>query len=147
DSGDDIEIILDKTPFYAERGGQIGDTGNLIQGNSKIEINDTVTPYGNIYIHKAKLINGSLNINEKVRSIVNYQRRENLRRNHTATHLVHAALREIIGTHVRQSGSLVHPDYLRFDFTSLEGLSKESIKEVEDRVNLSIRKNIDVKVH
>ena len=147
DSGDDIEIILDKTPFYAERGGQIGDTGNLIQGNSKIEINDTVTPYGNIYIHKAKLINGSLNINEKVRSIVNYQRRENLRRNHTATHLVHAALREIIGTHVRQSGSLVHPDYLRFDFTSLEGLSKESIKEVEDRVNLSIRKNIDVEVH
>ena len=147
DSGDEIEIILDKTPFYAERGGQIGDTGNLIQGNSKIEINDTVTPYGNIYIHKAKLINGSLNINEKVRSIVNYQRRENLRRNHTATHLVHAALREIIGTHVRQSGSLVHPDYLRFDFTSLEGLSKESIKEVEDRVNLSIRKNIDVEVH
>ena len=147
DSGDDIEIILDKTPFYAERGGQIGDTGNLIQGNSKIEINDTVTPYGNIYIHKGKLINGSLNINEKVKSIVNYQRRENLRRNHTATHLVHAALREIIGTHVRQSGSLVHPDYLRFDFTSLEGLSKESIKEVEDRVNLSIRKNIDVEVH
>ena len=146
-SGDDIEIILDKTPFYAERGGQIGDTGKLIQGDSELEISDTVTPYGNIYIHKAKLVNGSLNIKETVTSLVNYQRRENLRRNHTATHLVHAALREIIGNHVRQSGSLVHPDYLRFDFTSLEGLSKDSIKEVEDRVNLSIRKNINVEVH
>jgi len=145
--GDEIEIILDKTPFYAERGGQMGDTGIINFDNGNIQVSDTTSPYGNIYVHKAKVIKGSLTIGSKVKPVVDFYRRENLRRNHTATHLVHAALREIIGSHVRQSGSLVHPDYLRFDFTNLEGLSEDLIKEVENRVNLSIRKNIDVQVH
>jgi len=145
--GDDVEIILDKTPFYAERGGQMGDTGTIHFENGNIEVSDTISPYGSIYVHRGKITKGSLSIGADVKTIVDFSRRENLRRNHTATHLVHAALREIIGPHVRQSGSLVHSDYLRFDFTSLEGLSEDLIKDVENRVNLSIRKNIDVQVH
>ena len=145
--GDEIDLILDKTPFYAERGGQMGDTGIIRFDEGEIEVKDTTSPYGNIYVHKAKIKKGNISVGSKVNPAVDFYRRENLRRNHTATHLVHAALREIIGTHVRQSGSLVHPDYLRFDFTSLEGLSDEIIKEVENRVNLSIRKNLEVQVH
>ena len=145
--GDEVDLILDKTPFYAERGGQMGDTGIISFKEGEIEVLDTITPYGNIYVHKGRIKKGNINVGTNVNPVVDFYRRENLRRNHTATHLVHAALREIIGSHVRQSGSLVHPDYLRFDFTSLEGLSDEVIKEVENRVNLSIRKNLEVQVH
>ena len=146
-TNDLFELIIDKSPFYAEKGGQIGDSGLGKNDKTKLEILDTTSPYGGIFIHKAKLKKGSVNLGNILKFNVDKNRREKIRRNHTATHLVHAALREIVGTHVRQSGSLVHDDYLRFDFTSLEALDRETIKKIEDRVNLSVRDNLEVEIY
>jgi alanyl-tRNA synthetase len=146
-NNDLFELIIDKSPFYAEKGGQIGDSGLGINDKTQVEILDTISPYGGVFIHKAKLIKGIVTLGNILNFNVDKNRREKIRRNHTATHLVHAALREIVGTHVRQSGSLVHHDYLRFDFTSLEALDRETIKKIEDRVNLSVRENLDVEVY
>lgn len=145
--GDEVEIVLDETPFYAARGGQVGDTG-VISGNGvEILINDTLAPYGHVNVHYGTVTSGSLNKDANVTASVDGDRRERIRRNHTATHLVHAALREIIGSHVRQAGSVVDPDRLRFDFTNMQALTKEEIKAVQDRVNEKIRLNRDVEVH
>ena len=142
----EFEIITDKTPFYAEKGGQVGDTGEAISDNGEIEILDTKSPYGGIFIHKARIKSGEISTNSQITLNVDKSRREKIKRNHTATHLLHAALREIIGIHVRQSGSLVHPDYLRFDFTNLESLTNSMIKKIEDKVNEYIRNNLEVEV-
>ncbi|NCG34869.1 MAG: alanine--tRNA ligase [Dehalococcoidales bacterium] len=146
-NNDLFELIIDKSPFYAEKGGQIGDSGFGRNDKTQLEILDTTSPYGGIFIHKAKLKNGNINLGNILKFNVDKKRREKIRRNHTATHLVHAALREIVGTHVRQSGSLVHDDYLRFDFTSLEALDRKTLKKIEDRVNLSVRENLEVEVY
>ncbi|MDG2101092.1 MAG: alanine--tRNA ligase [Dehalococcoidia bacterium] len=146
-NNDLFELIIDKSPFYAEKGGQIGDSGLGRNDKTQLEILDTTSPYGGIFIHKAKLKNGNINLGNILKFNVDKKRREKIRRNHTATHLVHAALREIVGTHVRQSGSLVHDDYLRFDFTSLEALDRKTLKKIEDRVNLSVRENLEVEVY
>jgi alanyl-tRNA synthetase len=146
-NGDFFEMIVDKSPFYAEKGGQIGDSGLGKNEKTQIEIIDTTSPYGGIFVHKSKLEIGNINLGNTLQLYVDKNRREKIRRNHTATHLVHAALREIVGAHVRQSGSLVHPEYLRFDFTSLESIDIETIKKIEDRVNLSIRENLEVEVY
>ena len=143
---EEFEIITDKTPFYAEKGGQVGDTGEAISDNGEIEILDTKSPYGGIFIHKARVKSGEISTNSQITLNVDKSRREKIKRNHTATHLLHAALREIIGIHVRQSGSLVHPDYLRFDFTNLESLTNSMIKKIEDKVNEYIRNNLEVEV-
>ena len=144
--GEEFEIITDKSPFYAEKGGQIGDTGKGFSESGEFEIIDTTSPYGGVFIHKSKMKSGEISKNSFINLEVSEVRREKIKRNHTATHLLHAALREIIGIHVRQSGSLVHPDYLRFDFTSLESLSESSIKKVEEKVNDYIRNNLEVEV-
>ena len=144
--GEDFEIITDKSPFYAEKGGQIGDTGKGFSETGEFEIIDTTSPYGGVFIHKSKMKSGEITKNSLIKLEVSEDRREKIKRNHTATHLLHAALREIIGIHVRQSGSLVHPDYLRFDFTNLESLSESSIKKVEEKVNGYIRNNLEVEV-
>ncbi len=146
-NNDLFELIIDKSPFYAEKGGQIGDSGLGKNEKTQLEILDTTSPYGGIFIHKAKLKKGNINLGNILKFNVDKKRREKIRRNHTATHLVHAALREIVGTHVRQSGSLVHDDYLRFDFTSLEALDRKTLKKIEDRVNLSVRENLEVEVY
>tara|TARA_B100000959_G_scaffold285477_1_gene360346 strand:+ start:4432 stop:7161 length:2730 start_codon:yes stop_codon:yes gene_type:complete len=145
-SKEEFDLIIDKTPYYAERGGQIGDSGIAENDNCKIEIIDTISPYGEIYIHKAKINEGSLSVGNNLNLTVDGSRRERIRRNHTATHLIHAALREIVGLHIRQSGSLVHPDYLRFDFTNMHALDKKTLQIVEDRVNDVIRNNLPVEV-
>ena len=123
--GEDVEVVLRKTPFYAEKGGQIGDTGHLMSGNAQVTVTDTQSPYARLSVHNAHIDEGELRVGDTVTAAVDYERREQIRRNHTATHLVHAALREIIGPHVRQSGSLVAPDRLRFDFTHMSPLTKE----------------------
>ena len=145
-SKEEFDLIIDKTSFYAERGGQVGDSGIAENDNCKIEIIDTIPAYGEIYIHKAKITEGSLSVGNNLNITVDGSRREKIRRNHTATHLIHAALREIVGLHVRQSGSLVHPDYLRFDFTNMHALDNETLQIVEDRVNDVIRNNFPVEI-
>jgi len=145
--GDEVEIILGETPFYAARGGQVGDTGSVKGDGFEIAITDTLAPYGHLNVHYGTVTSGSISKGSTVTATVDGERRERIRRNHTATHLVHAALREIVGSHVRQAGSVVDPDRLRFDYTNMQALTKEQIKAVQDRVNEKIRLNRDVDVH
>lgn len=145
--GENVEIVLAETPFYAARGGQIGDTGHMRTDATAIRVNDCQAPYGHLNVHSCEIENGSVSVGDVLTVEVDGERREKIRRNHTATHLVHAALREVLGTHVRQSGSLVAPDYLRFDFTHMDALTPDEIIKVQDRVNLAIRENLPVEVH
>ncbi|MBT4143546.1 MAG: alanine--tRNA ligase [Chloroflexi bacterium] len=145
--GDEVEIILSETPFYAARGGQVGDTGVISGDGVEVTITDTLAPYGHVNVHHGTITSGSLSKDDGVTASVDGERRERIRRNHTATHLVHAALREIVGSHVRQAGSVVDPDRLRFDFTNMQGLTRDQIKAVQDRVNEKIRLNRYVEVH
>ena len=145
--GDEVDIILGETPFYAARGGQVGDTGVISGDGIEVTINDTQAPYGHVNVHSGTITSGSLRKGTSVTASVDGERRERIRRNHTATHLVHAALREIVGSHVRQAGSVVDPDRLRFDFTNMKALTRDQIKAVQDRVNEKIRLNRDVEVH
>jgi len=138
------EVILDKTPFYAEKGGQVGDTG-IIEGEGFLaEVLDTQTFVDGLITHKVKVLIGNLKKGEKVLAKVDKERRKDIMRHHTATHLLHAVLRDILGDHVKQAGSLVHPDYLRFDFTHFEALTTEEIKKIEEKVNEEIMKNEEV---
>ncbi len=145
--GENVEILLAETPFYAARGGQIGDTGWMRNGDATVRVDDCQAPYGHLNIHSCEVENGEVKVGDVLTVEVDGDRREKIRRNHTATHLIHAALREVLGSHVRQSGSLVAPDYLRFDFTHMDALTLDEIREVQDRVNLAIRENIPVEVH
>ena len=146
-AGDKVEVILAETPFYAARGGQIGDTGWLRNDLAVLQVADCQAPFGHMNVHYCTVVSGRVAIGDILTADVDGERREKIRRNHTATHLVHAALREIVGSHVRQSGSLVAPDYLRFDFTHIDSLSPEQVTETQDRVNLAIRQNLPVEVH
>ncbi len=146
-AGDQVEVILAETPFYAARGGQIGDTGWLRNDLAALQVADCQAPFGHMNVHYCTVTSGRVAIGDILTAAVDGERREKIRRNHTATHLVHAALREIVGSHVRQSGSLVAPDYLRFDFTHIDSLSPEQVTETQDRVNLAIRQNLPVEVH
>ena len=140
------QIIVSETPFYAERGGQIGDSGYMHNDQVDIVINDTQYPYGNISVHFASNIKGKLSVGDEINLQVDVDRREKIKRNHTATHLVQAALREILGTHVKQAGSVVEPEKLRFDFTHLKPLTNEELIEIQNRVNEAIRENHKVNV-
>ena len=135
------EIILDITPFYAEKGGQVGDTGFIEGDGFLFEVKDTQSPVDGIIVHKGKVIYGTVKKGETVKAQVNKEKRQSTMRHHTATHLLHAALRNILGDHVKQAGSLVAPDYLRFDFTHFESLSEEELKKIEELVNEEIMKN------
>ncbi len=139
--GETGEIILDITPFYPEKGGQVGDKGVLEGEGFLFEVLDTQSPVEGIIVHKGKVIYGSIHKGKTVHAKVDKEKRYSTMRHHTATHLLHAALRNILGDHVKQAGSLVHPDYLRFDFTHFEGLSEEEIKRIEEVVNEEIMKN------
>ncbi|MCH7969642.1 MAG: alanine--tRNA ligase [Chloroflexi bacterium] len=145
--GDEVALVLDETPFYAARGGQVGDTGVISGDGFVVEITDTQAPYAHVNVHFGTVTSGSPTRGAAVTATVDGPRRERIRRNHTATHLVHAALREIVGTHVRQAGSVVDAERLRFDFTNMQALTKEQIRAVQDRVNEKIRLNRPVTVH
>jgi alanyl-tRNA synthetase len=170
-TGDEGLIVLDKTPFYAEAGGQVGDIGIIQDSRFKIQdsrfkiqdsrfkiqdstnlkseilnlksikVLDTFAPVKDYVLHKSKVESGNVKVGDTVSANVDVEKRDATRRNHTATHLVHAALREVLGTHVKQAGSVVAPNYLRFDFTHYQPLSSAEIKEIEDLVNYQILQN------
>ncbi len=141
-ANDDQEalVVLDKTPFYAESGGQAGDTGQLIADGVVFNVTDTVKS-GDAFLHQAKSVSGRLSLGDKVKSVVDRPKRDATRLNHSATHLMHAALRKILGEHVNQRGSLVNAERLRFDFSHFEAVSKEQLREIERLVNTEIRNN------
>src|SRR5206468_3787618 len=117
------EIILDQTPFYAESGGQVGDTGTLTSPNGVARVTDTYAPVRGVVVHKVELEFGKLAVNDDVEAQVDEDRRRRVAANHTGTHILHAVLRETLGTHVKQAGSLVAPDRLRFDYTHFAPLT------------------------
>ena len=135
--GSEVEVLLDRTPFYAEMGGQVGDTGTLVSEAAKLEVTDTKGHNG-LCAHVAKVSEGTLHEGDVVTASIDAHRRELIRRNHTATHLLDAALKSVLGEHVNQAGSLVDDGRLRFDFTHFEALTAEQLHEVEDLVNVEI---------
>jgi len=143
--GDEIQIVLDRTPFYAESGGQVGDTGIIAGKDFTINVENTFK-FNDFIIHIGKLENGKISDNPEVFAKIDKKRRQKIRLNHTATHLLHSALRKVLGDHVHQSGSLVSPDRLRFDLTHYLKVSPEELKEVEDIVNQKIRENMKVNI-
>ncbi|NDK38767.1 alanine--tRNA ligase [Pseudoxanthomonas gei] len=147
DAGDEAVVILDRTPFYAESGGQVGDTGVLAEQGVKFEVADTVKFAGQFHGHVGKVAIGGLRVGDHLVASVDAPRRAAVILNHSATHLLHAALRELLGTHVQQKGSLVAPDKLRFDFSHFQPVTAEELAEVERRVNAEIRANHSAEVH
>jgi alanyl-tRNA synthetase len=140
--GQTVEILLNQTPFYGESGGQIGDTGKLTSLKGFVgEVEDTTKPLGKLHVLRTRVVAGELSVGETLHQIVDTERRNRVRANHSATHLLHAALRQRLGTHVTQKGSLVAPDYFRFDFSHPKALTREEIDEVEADVNAQIRSN------
>ncbi|MGB5412975.1 MAG: alanine--tRNA ligase [Woeseiaceae bacterium] len=139
--GDDGAVVLDQTPFYGESGGQMGDTGHLVEGDSSFTVTDTQKS-GKAIVHYGSLQSGVLRVGDEVSADVDAERRQAIRLNHSATHLMHAALRDVLGTHVTQKGSLVAPDKLRFDFSHYEAVTHEQLAEIEDLVNEQIRSNV-----
>ena len=137
-AGDNIEVVLDRTPFYAEMGGQVGDTGILSGEAMAMEVTDTKHHEGDLYAHVGTLTEGALRVGQRVDATINVGRRELIRRNHTATHLLDAALKRVLGEHVSQAGSLVAPERLRFDFTHFEALTTEEIQRIEGLVNAEV---------
>jgi alanyl-tRNA synthetase len=142
--GQSGEVILSVTPFYAESGGQVGDSGVLKSSSFSGLVENTFAPIPGVIVHQVKALSGELRVGEKVEAVVEAARRKAISRNHTATHLLHAALRQILGDHVRQSGSLVSDKRLRFDFTHYAALSEEEITRVEQLINEKIRENLPV---
>lgn len=142
--GQEGMVILDNTVFYAEKGGQVGDTGALHGSAGLFEVSDCQEPYNGVMAHLGTLTSGALKVGEKVRVEIDEQRRADIARNHSATHLLHWALIEVLGEHVRQAGSVVDSDRLRFDFSHHKALSDEEILQVERLVNEKIRENKEV---
>jgi alanyl-tRNA synthetase len=172
--GDEGEVVLDQTPFYAESGGQVGDVGTIYEPSLTVglpprtaagetngavarpsgraqqtgplvaHVLDTYSPAQGLIVHKTKIDKGSIKVGDTVTAEVDVVTRDATRRNHTATHLAHAALREVLGTHVKQAGSIVAPNYLRFDFTHYQPLTEAEVKEVERLVNEQVLRNVKV---
>jgi alanyl-tRNA synthetase len=139
--GEEGEAVLDQTPFYAESGGQVGDVGLLTKDEALAKVFDTYAPVSGLIVHKIRVEKGVLNVGDVVAAEVDVQKRDATRRNHTATHLMHAALREVLGTHVKQAGSVVAPAYLRFDYSHYQPLTQAEKEEIERLVNYHILRN------
>jgi alanyl-tRNA synthetase len=149
--GDEGDVVLDQTPFYAESGGQVGDVGRMwgppaTAGGSDLmaTVLDTYSPAQGLAVHKVKIDKGTIKVGDTVTAEVDVEKRDATRRNHTATHLVHAALREVLGGHVKQAGSIVAPNYLRFDFTHYQPMTEDEVREVERLVNEQVLRNVKV---
>ncbi|MBC5099565.1 alanine--tRNA ligase [Klebsiella variicola] len=145
-AGQEAVVILDQTPFYAESGGQVGDKGELKGAGFSFAVSDT-QKYGQAIGHIGKVASGSLKVGDAVQANVDEARRQRIRLNHSATHLMHAALRQVLGTHVAQKGSLVNDKALRFDFSHFEAMKPEEIRAVEDLVNAQIRRNLAIETN
>ncbi|MDF7662864.1 alanine--tRNA ligase [Erwiniaceae bacterium L1_54_6] len=145
-AGQDAVVVLDETPFYGESGGQVGDTGVLAGNNAEFSVQDT-QKYSQAIGHIGKLTTGQLRVGDRLSAQVDEERRARIRLNHSATHLLHAALRQVLGEHVAQKGSLVNDKYLRFDFSHFEAMKPQEIRQVEDIVNAQIRRNLAVETN
>ena len=143
-AGQSVEVVLVQTPFYAEGGGQIGDAGTLTGPDGSIEVQDTQAVMPDVIMHFGKVSEGTVRLGDTVEANVDPTRREDTARNHTATHMLHAALREVLGPHVRQAGSLVAPDRLRFDFSHVQPVTDDELWQVQHLVNEKIRQNSGV---
>ena len=139
-AGEEGQVVLDATPFYAESGGQVGDQGELAASGARFVVTDT-QKLGNAHVHVGKLESGTLRVGDALTATVDSERRQATRLNHSATHLLHAALRKVLGTHVLQKGSLVAPDRLRFDFSHYSAVTPEELHEIESIVNAQVRAN------
>jgi alanyl-tRNA synthetase len=144
EAGDDAVVVLDRTPFYAESGGQVGDRGQLVSPHGTFDVHDTQKIQAEVFGHRGVLHTGRLAIGDTVDAQVDQAARTRAAHNHSATHLMHAALRKVLGTHVTQKGSLVDPDRTRFDYSHPDPLTPEQIREIENLVNLQIRNNLPV---
>jgi alanyl-tRNA synthetase len=140
-AGEEVEMIIDRTPFYGESGGQVGDAGWASGPGAKLEIVDAQKPVGALIVHRAKVTEGTVAVGETLDLQVDEARRNRTRVNHSATHLLHWALKEVLGPHVKQAGSVVHPDYLRFDYSHYQPLSHEQVVTLERLVNGEVRRN------
>jgi alanyl-tRNA synthetase len=145
--GEEAVVLLDKTPFYAESGGQVGDTGVLAAGGAAFDVSDTRKLAGQYHAHVGRVRSGRFEVGAAVHAAIDVQRRAAIVLNHSATHLLHAALRKVLGTHVQQKGSLVAPDRLRFDFSHFQPVGAEELRRIETLVNDEIRRNTEAEVH
>jgi len=142
--GSVVQLISEDTPFYGESGGQVGDAGEITALNFKVEVTDTIKPAGDLIVHVGKVTSGTLKLGAEGHFKVDPVRRKAIASNHTATHILHAVLRECLGTHVKQAGSLVTPQRMRFDFTHFEAVDEKQLREIEAKVNERIRCNASV---
>lgn len=137
-AGEDVVFVMAATPFYGESGGQVGDTGTIVGPTGKARVTDTKKTKGGSMLHIAHVEEGSFSTADPVKLLIDTGRRHDIMKNHSATHLLHRALRDVLGAHVHQAGSLVTPDHLRFDFTHFEAISKEDLTKIEREVNDAI---------
>jgi alanyl-tRNA synthetase len=143
-AGDEGIILLKETPFYAESGGQVGDIGVISADTGNFEVTDTQRPVPNLIVHYGRVTEGFIETRARAHASIDAERRQRIRRNHTATHLLHAALRKTLGDHVQQAGSLVAPDRLRFDFTNLEPVGRNRLREIQEKVSYEVLRNSTV---
>ncbi|MZH05162.1 MAG: alanine--tRNA ligase [Nitrospinae bacterium] len=143
-AGDNIELLVDRTPFYGESGGQVGDSGKAFNENVQMDLLDATKPLPELIVHKARITNGLISRGDSLTMRVDKSTRNDTALNHSATHLLHAALKEVLGEHIKQAGSLVAPDRLRFDYTHFSPLTEKERGKIEARVNEKIRENIPV---
>jgi len=142
--GDEVEVIAEKTPFYGETGGQVGDRGTIFKENFSLEVEDTLRPLEDLIVHRVRVKRGKVSVGKEATFKVDPDRRGAIALNHTATHLLQAMLREVLGNHVHQAGSLVAPDRLRFDFTHFAPIERKDLDQIEAMVNQKIRQNMKV---
>jgi alanyl-tRNA synthetase len=140
--GDEVDIVLDRTPFYGEMGGQVGDTGEISSKKGKVAVTNTLRTPSDVIIHRGKVVEGSISVGDEVEARVDVARRLDIARNHTATHLLQAALRQIVDRRIEQKGSLVEPERFRFDFSHLGQVTEEQLNEIQRQVNEWIRQNL-----
>jgi len=140
--GDELAVVLDKTPFYGEMGGQIGDTGEISSQKGKVTITNTIRTASDVIVHQGEVVEGSISVGEKVEASIDCAHRWDIARNHTATHLLQAALRQIVDRRIAQKGSLVEPEKFRFDFSHLGQITEEQVNEIQRQVNEWIRQNL-----
>jgi alanyl-tRNA synthetase len=143
--GDEVIVVCDRTPFYASSGGQVGDTGTISGKTGEVQVTDTLKPAGDVHVHIGRVVRGRLAVGDEVDLRVDAERRDQIRANHSATHLLHLALRKVLGDHATQKGSLVAPERLRFDFSHFSPLSADERQKLEDLVNAEVRQNLDTK--
>ncbi|MGE5196166.1 MAG: alanine--tRNA ligase-related protein, partial [Anaerolineae bacterium] len=147
EEGQEAEILLDQTPFYPEKGGQVADIGTISTQDARFIVKDCKSPYPDVIVHIGKMEKGTLSLKESVLTEIDFKRRQKIANHHTATHLLHYALQKVLGSHIRQSGSLVEPERLRFDFNHHKALDSHEIRKIEELVNEKVRQDSPVKVY